>query len=104
MYPYPLLLRRPVVDDTLAGVPLAVFWSDSVLVAGVFSRRLDGHVLRFRWEGRAIRDTATGSRWSATTGIAAAGKLAGKSLEPLPFTFPYWFAWHDFHPGTAIAH
>jgi len=103
VYPYPLLVRRTVVDDTFAGVPLTVFWSDSAFAPQVFSRRLGARVLRFRRDGAAIRDTATGSRWSASTGTAVAGTLAGSKLQPLPFTFPYWFAWHSFHPRTIIA-
>jgi Protein of unknown function (DUF3179)/Pyridine nucleotide-disulphide oxidoreductase/Pyridine nucleotide-disulphide oxidoreductase, dimerisation domain len=102
-YPALLLLRRTVVDDAFAGVPLTVFWSDADYAPRVFSRRLDGRVLHFRREGNTIRDTATGSQWSASTGTSIAGRLAGKSLQPLSFTYPYWFAWHSFHPGTEIA-
>jgi hypothetical protein len=103
VYPEPLLRRRIVVDDTFAGVPLTVFWSESGFAPSVFSRRLDGRVLHFRVKGAAIRDTLTGSRWSTSTGRAVAGKLAGRSLRPLPFTYPYWFAWNSFHPHTEIA-
>src|ERR671935_2655468 len=103
VYPESLLRRRIVVDDTFAGVPLTVFWSESGFAPSVFSRRLDGRVLHFRVKGAAIRDMLTGSRWSASTGRAVAGKLAGRSLRPLPFTYPYWFAWNSFHPRTEIA-
>jgi hypothetical protein len=103
VYPEPLLRRRIVVDDTFAGAPLTVFWSESAFAPTVFSRRLDGRVLHFRVKGAAIRDTLTGSRWSASTGRAVAGQLAGRSLRPLPFTYPYWFAWDSFHPRTKIA-
>ena len=102
VHPYSLLAHRSVIDDTFAGVPLTVFWSDSAFAPRVFSRRLDGRVLHLRWDGSAIRDT-NGTRWSASTGAAVAGPLAGKSLQPLSFTFPYWFAWHSFHPRTVIA-
>ncbi len=103
VYPELLLLRRTVVDDTLAGLPLTVFWSDTDYAPRVFARRLDGRTLHFRRDGSVIRDTATGSRWSASTGRAVAGKLTGNTLQPLPFTYPYWFAWHSFHPHTEIA-
>lgn len=103
VYPELLLLRRTVVDDTFAGLPLTVFWSDTDYAPRAFSRRLDGRTLHFRRDGSVIRDTATGSRWSASTGRAVAGKLIGSSLQPLPFTYPYWFAWRSFHPHTEIA-
>jgi len=86
------------IDETSA-----LLARDLAYAQAVFSRRLDGRVLRFRWDGSAIRDTATDSRWSATTGTAVAGRLGGSTLRPLPFTFPYWFAWHSFHPRTVVA-
>jgi hypothetical protein len=103
VYPELLLVRRTVIDDTFAGIPLTVFWSDADFAPRVFSRRLAGRVLHFRRDGPAIRDTATRSRWAASTGRAVAGPLAGRSLRPLPFTHPYWFAWHSLHPRTEIA-
>jgi hypothetical protein len=103
VYPDGLLIRRIVVDDTFRGIPLTVFWSDADFAPRVFSRRLGAQVLHFRRDGPAIRDTVTGSRWSPSTGRAVAGKLAGWSLWPLAFTYPYWFAWRSFHPRTEIA-
>jgi hypothetical protein len=103
VYPQPLLERRKVVDDAFAGVPLVVFWNDSAQTASVFSRRVAGRSLSFRWDGEGFRDTATGSRWSGSTGSAIAGPFAGTELRPLPYTLPYWFAWHWFHPDAVIA-
>ena len=108
-YPDDLLARRHVIDDTLRGIPIVLVWDhpaggpELLGTPRVFSRRLNGRVLRFRWDGRAIRDTATGSRWQVARGRAIAGPLAAAALEPVPFTFPYWFAWRSFHPNTAIA-
>src|SRR5207247_1040407 len=42
VYPEPVLRRRIVVDDTFAGLPLTVFWSEFAFAPRVFSRRLDG--------------------------------------------------------------
>jgi hypothetical protein len=108
-YPDDLIAHRHVIDDTVAGVPVFVVWDhppggpELLGTARVFSRRLSGRILRFRWHGRAIRDAATGSRWEAASGSAIAGPLTGATLDPVPFTFPYWFAWHSFHPDSAIA-
>jgi hypothetical protein len=103
VYPDVLLIRRTVVDDTFAGLPLTVFWSEADFAPRVFARGLGARVLHFRRVGATIRDTLTGSRWSPATGRALAGKLTGSSLRPLAFTYPYWFAWHSFHPRTEIA-
>ena len=62
------------------------------LCARVFSRRHDGLVLHFRRDGSAIRYSATGSRWSASTGHAVAGALAGgrcsRFRSPIPTGLP----------------
>jgi Protein of unknown function (DUF3179) len=102
-YPQPLLARRRVVNDRLAGSRVAVVWRSRTSAAAVFSRRAAGRTLRLRWRDGAIRDAATGSRWSPASGEAMAGPLKGTSLRPLPFTFPYWFAWRALHPDTLIA-
>ncbi len=47
---------------------------------GVFSRRLDGRMLAFRFEGGTILTEETGSEWN-TLGEAVAGELEGKRLE-----------------------
>jgi Protein of unknown function (DUF3179) len=102
-YPEELLARRHVIDDTLAGVRFTIFWNGFENTAAVFSRRVKGRSLHFRWQRGIVRDRATGSRWNPESGRAVAGKLAGTALRPLAFTFPYWFAWHSFHPQTALA-
>jgi hypothetical protein len=102
-YPQQLLSRRHVLDDRFAGVPIAVVWSDHANAPAVFSRRVGERTLRLRWQSGAIRDSATGSRWSLESGRAVAGTLDGTSIRPLPFTFPYWFAWRALHPDTLIA-
>jgi Protein of unknown function (DUF3179) len=103
VYPDDLLIRRTVIDDTFAGVPLTVLWSEADYAPRAFSRRLGARILHFRRVGAAIRDTLTDSRWSPSSGRAVAGRLTGRSLRPLAFTHPYWFAWRSFHPRTEIA-
>ena len=49
-----------------------------IYFTGVFSRRLDGRTLAFRFEGGTILDEETGSEWSAL-GEAVAGELSGWS-------------------------
>jgi Protein of unknown function (DUF3179) len=102
-YPDDLLASRHVVNDVLAGAPLVVVWSGIASTPAVFSRRLDGHVLRFEWLDGAMRDTMSGSRWNPASGRAIEGRLRGSVLRAVAFTHPYWFAWRSFHPATLIA-
>jgi hypothetical protein len=47
-------------------------------------------------------DAGTGSRWDAFEGRAVSGQLAGASLEEVPSSLAYWFAWHAFLPQTEV--
>ncbi len=102
-YPIDLLRRTGALDDVLAGQPVLVVYDGEALSGAVFSRRLRGRTLTFRFTGDALVDLETGSRWSTQSGRAVAGPLAGASLRRLPSTVPYWFAWRAFHADTALA-
>ena len=102
-YPGELLQRLQAVNDRVRGVPLVIFWNGLAGAPSVFSRRVGGRVLVCGWRRGVVVDTATDSRWDAANGRAVAGRLLGTSLRPLVFTYPYWFAWHSFHPQTLLA-
>lgn len=101
-YALATLQRRRAIDDLVARRPILVSFDAGADSGSVFSRRVRGQVLSFRRAGDQLVDRETGSRWSATTGQALAGPLAGAQLPQLPSTFSYWFAWRAFHPATAI--
>jgi Protein of unknown function (DUF3179) len=47
-------------------------------------------------------DADTGSQWDAFDGRAVSGQLAGASLEEVPSSLAYWFAWRAFLPQSEI--
>lgn len=109
-YPYTQLRRRRVIQETVGGQPVAVFWQSgqasplesSELAAGrdvgsanSFVPRADGRELEFRLREGRIIDLQTGSRWDAS-GTAVSGPLAGMRLEPVPGTRHFWFSWNAF--------
>ncbi len=53
--------------------------------------------------GEVVKDRGTGSSWDLDRGVAVDGPLAGATLERLPVTTAYWFAWSSFYPNTAVA-
>ena len=71
---------------------------------------LDGKktVLEFGHEGVLYRqsfimyDKKTDSKWNHSTGLAMAGKLAGRRLEILPSWVVRWGKWKEMHPGTRV--
>ena len=116
-YPFEVLRRVRVANDTLAGMPVIVFWAagassalDAATIAGgrdvgstaVFHRRLGERVLRFEpARGSRFRDRETGSLWTMD-GRAVEGPLNGSRLEPIVHGDYFWFAWSVFRPDTRI--
>jgi len=84
-YRVPQLREVGVVNDTVAGVPIAVLvdpadgdrWS-------VFSRQLDDGFVELEVDGQVLRDTLTGTTFDPIRGIALSGPLAGQTLGKLP--------------------
>jgi hypothetical protein len=99
-YPVARLQEGVVVNDVVAGAPIAVLadpaqsdrWT-------LFSRRLDDAVVTLVREGDEILDVETGTAWDPVRGIALSGPLQGEVLDLLPgFTaFPDDFStfWPD---------
>ena len=106
-YPIEALGQTPVVNDTLGGEPIVVFYDAARDMGAVFSRRVNGHVLTFNAEqggdGIVARDVETDTRWDVT-GAARGGSLADRALTPLPhYNKLFWFSWALFKPGTRIS-
>ncbi|RME12189.1 MAG: DUF3179 domain-containing protein [Ardenticatenia bacterium] len=115
-FPYDVLAEVHVANETVDGAPIVVFWAEGtasaldgnliaesrdVGAALAFSRLLDGQVLTFWWDGEAIRDEQTNSRWSPL-GQAVEGALAGRQLEPVVSINHFWFSWAAFRPDTRL--
>ena len=107
-YPFSVLENQPVVNDSVAGRGVLVFFDDSTDTALVFDRKVDGRVLTFRVEGEPsgigtiLVDNETGSRWLAFTGRAIDGALKGKTLNRVLSHLSFWFAWTDWNPDTEL--
>ena len=84
-YPVADLRRAGVVNDTVAGVDLAVVsdprdpqrWA-------VLSRRLDDRTVDLAIDDGRLVDTQTGTAWDPNRGVATKGALIGEVLVPLP--------------------
>lgn len=99
-YPVPAVREVGVVNDVVAGVPIAlVFDPSSDDRWAVFSRQLDDRVVELAVDGDRLIDTETATEWDPVRGIARHGPLEGQVLDLLPaFTsFPRDFEtfWPD---------
>jgi uncharacterized protein DUF3179 len=115
-YPYDVLRRERVVNDTVAGAPVVVLWEpgtasaldeDAVAAgrdvgsAAVFARAAGGRTLTFGSEGDRIVDEQTGSEWNPL-GRALEGELTGAQLKRVVSIDHFWFSWAAFRPDTRV--
>lgn len=115
-YPFSVLEKARVVNDTVGQKPIVVMFEKGVAsaldgssIAGsrdvgtgaVFERILNGQVLTFRANQARIVDAQTGSAWTIL-GQAITGPLKGKRLSPIVNGQHFWFAWAVFRPKTRV--
>ena len=107
-YPFGVLESRPVVNDSLAGRQVLVFFDSTTDTALAYDRTVGGTTLTFRVEGSVsgaqtiLIDNETGSRWTAFSGRAIEGQLKGESLDRVLSHLSFWFAWKDWNPDTEL--
>ncbi len=115
-YPFSELESKRVVNDTVGGEPIVLFWMEGtrsaldanniadaqdIGAATVYERQLNGRSLTFELDGDFFRDLETGSQWTLL-GQAIAGELDGAQLTPVVHDNTLWFAWAAFKPETRI--
>jgi Protein of unknown function (DUF3179) len=85
-----IMVWHEIVNDELAGRPIAVTHCPLCNSAVVFDRRVDGRELTFGTTGNlrhsdlVMWDRQTESWWQQLTAEAVVGELTGKRLEVLP--------------------
>jgi hypothetical protein len=116
-YSYDLLQRLHLVNDTVGGEPIVVFWqpgtasaldTDSVAsgrdvgAVDTYSRDVGGQRLTFQHkEDQGFVDDQTGSVWNLL-GQAVSGELKGQALTPIVNINHFWFSWAAFKPETQV--
>lgn len=89
-----------VVNDHIGNIPIAVWAGDNSFHA--YIRQVDERVVTLQIQHGAVVDVETGSTWDMTRGLATAGPLRGKALQPVPSASAYDWAWLDFYPDSAL--
>ena len=115
-YPFPVISALGVVNDTVGGVPVVVFWGGdtadaldtrqvsegrAVGTGLAYRRTVDGRELTFIKEGDRFRDRETSSEWTLL-GEAISGPLAGSRLQIAVHRNEFWFAWGAFFPDGGV--
>jgi Protein of unknown function (DUF3179) len=102
-YPLQILVWHEIVNDTVAGVPVAVTYCPLCNTAVSFRRPVvNGTATTFGTSGKlyhsnlVMYDRATGSLWPQALGIAVTGQLTGRRLQRVATQL---VAWRDFRAG-----
>ena len=107
-YPFRILMYHEIVNDTVAGTPVAVTYCPLCNAAIVFDRRINGEVTTFGTTGRlrnsdlVMYDRATESWWQQFTGKAIVGRHAGKVLETLPSSTEAFGPFRKANPDAKV--
>ncbi len=107
-YPIQILMYHEIVNDTLAGTPVAVTFCPLCNASMAFDRRVGGATLDFgttgklRYSDLVMYDRQTESWWQQFTGKGIVGHYAGTDLKRLASEI---VAFEDFaaaHPGGEV--
>ena len=107
-YPLRYLTWHEIVNDEVAGAPVAVTFCPLCNSAVTFDRRLGGRVLDFgvsgklRFSDMVMFDRQTESWWQQFVGEAIVGELTGETLATVPSWLENWGAFRERNPDGLV--
>lgn len=107
-YPARILDHHEIVNDTIAGEPVAITWCPLCGSAVAIRRTINGEVTEFGVSGvlynsdLVFYDRATETLWDQIVAAGIVGPLTGEKLDLLPVTMTRWSRWREAHPETLV--
>lgn len=107
-FPTRILDRHEIVNDTVAGTPLAITYCPLCGSAVGVRREVGGTITEFGVSGvlynsdLVLYDRATETLWDQIEATGIVGPLTGERLEFVPVTMTQWSRWRDAHPDTLV--
>ncbi len=107
-YPLAILLWHEIVNDSVAGEPVAITYSPLAGTPLAYRRTVEGKALSFRASGKLYRsnlvmyDRGTTSLWPQILGRAVQGPLAGRTLERIPMQITSFGEFRASYPGGSV--
>ena len=98
---FDLLSEQPLLNESWAGLELAVYFDTESKTPVVWNRTVDDRALTFSLVEQTIRDDQTQSEWNLYRGIATSGPMEGVELEQLPAIVSFKGAWKRFHKDSS---
>lgn len=107
-YPVRIMMWHEIVNDRLAGVPVAVTYCPLCNSGVAFERTIAGETTTFKVSGKlyadnlVMYDRLTESLWPQLTGRASVGALTGTQLESIPVGAVGWAQFREEHPDARV--
>lgn len=107
-YPIRYLTWHEIVNDEVAGIPVAITFCPLCNSGMSFDRRVGGRVLSFGVSGKlrnsdmVMFDRETESWWQQAVGEGIVGEMTGESLTQLPSWMESWAEFRDRNPEGLV--
>jgi hypothetical protein len=107
-YPARILDHHEIVNDTIAGEPIAITWCPLCGSAVGVRRTVGGNITEFGVSGvlynsdLVLYDRATETLWDQIVAEGVVGPLTGEKLELVPVAMTRWSRWREAHPDTLV--
>ncbi len=99
-WPFPDLVKHPVVNDRLGKETLLIVFDAENFTAAIYDRTVDGRELTFEQNGKTLIDRETARRWDPLTGKSLGEDHPTVQLKRLPGVVSYTKAWRRFFPKS----
>ena len=107
-YPAQILDHHEIVNDTIAGEPIAITWCPLCGSAVGVRREVGGTITEFGVSGLLYNsdlvfyDRKTETLWDQVIAEGIVGPLTGEKLDLVPVTMTRWSRWRAAHPSTLV--
>ncbi len=108
-YPFKILVWHEIVNDSIAGVPVAVTYCPLCRTGVVYKRTVEGREVEFGVSGKLWKSNLLmynrgekESLWSQVLGEAVVGPYTGQKLEIVSSDTVTFGNWKKEHPNTLV--
>lgn len=107
-FPTKILDHHEIVNDTFAGIPLAITWCPLCGSAVGIERTVAGTITTFGVSGvlynsdLVLYDRATETLWDQIEAQGIVGPMTGERLTLVPVSMAKWGRWRAKHPDTMV--
>lgn len=107
-YPTRILDHHEIVNDTIAGEPIAITWCPLCGSAVGIDRKVGDQVTEFGVSGvlynsdLVLYDRATETLWDQIEAKGIVGPMTDEQLRLIPVSMTQWGRWRAAHPDTLV--